>query len=171
MVGLTLQGLKVSATTRLASRSSAITLQAVFATALASKFTEYRDAITATALQLKNNRAVASEAFSVTPAMRAEVLRRMRAKGVEVTDETYAKATQLVDDQLGYEIAPDLARRIHALGEIGQLGVLVFQQVDEIGQRHLLLIDLFEAELQSHMFGNAKMNSTGIGKGLDFQRS
>ena len=77
----------------------------VFATALAAKFTEYRDAITATALQLKNNRAVASEDFSVTPAMRAEVLRRMRTKGVEVSDETYAKATQLVDDQLGYEIA------------------------------------------------------------------
>ncbi len=37
--------------------------------------------------------------------MRAEVLRRMRAKGVQVTDETYGKATPLVDEQLGYEVA------------------------------------------------------------------
>lgn len=76
-----------------------------FATALASRFAEYRDAITATALQIKNQKTVTSESFTVTPAMRAEVVRRMRAKGVEVTDESYAKATQLVDEQLGYEIA------------------------------------------------------------------
>jgi len=76
-----------------------------FATALAAKFAEYRDAITATALQLKNDKAVASEDFGVTPAMRAEVLRRMRAKGVTVTDEVFAKAQPLLDEQLGYEIA------------------------------------------------------------------
>ncbi len=76
-----------------------------FATALASKFAEYRDALTATALQLKNDKSVTSEDFTVTPAMRAEVLRRMRAKGVVITDETYAQATPLVNDQLGYEIA------------------------------------------------------------------
>jgi carboxyl-terminal processing protease len=76
-----------------------------FATALASKFGEYRDAITATALQIKNDKAVTSEAFSVTPAMRAEVLRRMRVKGVQLGDDVFAKAQPLVDDQLGYEIA------------------------------------------------------------------
>jgi hypothetical protein len=37
--------------------------------------------------------------------MRAEVLRRMRAKGVVISDETYSKATPLVNDQLGYEVA------------------------------------------------------------------
>lgn len=76
-----------------------------FATALASKFAEYRDALTSTALQLKNDKAVTSEEFSVTAALRAEVLRRMRAKGVTVTDEVFAKAQPLVDEQLGYEIA------------------------------------------------------------------
>jgi len=76
-----------------------------FAAALAAKFAEYRDALTATALQLKNDKSVSSEDFTVTPTMRAEVLRRMRAKGVVIPEETYGKATALVDDQLGYEIA------------------------------------------------------------------
>ncbi len=76
-----------------------------FATALAAKFAEYRDALTATALQIKNDKGVTSESFTVTPAMRAEVLRRMRAKGAVIPEETFAKATSLVDEQLGYEIA------------------------------------------------------------------
>jgi carboxyl-terminal processing protease len=76
-----------------------------FATSLASKFAEYRDALTTTALQIKTDKSVTSEEFSVTPAMRAEVLRRMRAKGVTVADSTFAKAEPLISEQLGYEIA------------------------------------------------------------------
>lgn len=76
-----------------------------FATALAAKFAEYRDALVTTALQIKNDKSVSSESFSVTPAMRAEILKRMRAKGVTVTDEAFGKAEPLVDEQLGYEIA------------------------------------------------------------------
>jgi carboxyl-terminal processing protease len=76
-----------------------------FATALAAKSSEYRDALTATALGLKNDHSVASEEFVVSPAMRADVLRRMRAKGVELADSTYAKAQSLIDEQLGYEVA------------------------------------------------------------------
>jgi carboxyl-terminal processing protease len=76
-----------------------------FATTLASKFAEYRDALTATALQIKNDKSVTNEDFAVTPAMRAEVLRRLRAKGAEVSDETYGRAAGLVDEQLGLEVA------------------------------------------------------------------
>ncbi len=76
-----------------------------FAAALGSKFGEYRDVLTSYALQLKNERSVSSEDFRVTPAMRAEVLRRLRAKGVEMSDETFAKGGSLVDQQLSYEIA------------------------------------------------------------------
>jgi carboxyl-terminal processing protease len=76
-----------------------------FATSLASKFAEYRDALTATALQIKNDKSVTTEDFAVTPAMRAEVLRRLRAKGAEVSDETYSRAAGLVDEQLGLEVA------------------------------------------------------------------
>jgi carboxyl-terminal processing protease len=76
-----------------------------FATALGSKFAEYRDAITATALQIKNDKSVTSEDFQVTPAMRGEVLRRLRAKGVQVPDEVFTRAHSLLDEQLGYEVA------------------------------------------------------------------
>jgi carboxyl-terminal processing protease len=76
-----------------------------FAASVASKFAEYRDALTATALQIKNDKTVTTDEFTVTPAMRADVLRRLRGKGVQISDESYAKAGTLVDEQLGYEIA------------------------------------------------------------------
>jgi carboxyl-terminal processing protease len=76
-----------------------------FVTALASKFAEYRDAITTTAFQVKTDKSVTSEEFKVTPAMRAEVLKRMRAKGVSIPEETFNKAASLIDEQLSYEIA------------------------------------------------------------------
>jgi len=81
------------------------TPERTFATALASSFGVYRDALTATALDAKNRKLVASEGFQVTPAMRQEVLRRLRAKGAQVSDETFAGARNLVDEQLGYELA------------------------------------------------------------------
>ncbi|HSB53534.1 MAG TPA: S41 family peptidase, partial [Gemmatimonadales bacterium] len=76
-----------------------------FATALASKFAEYRDALTSTALQIKTDKSVTSEEFSVTAGMRSEVLRRMRSKGVQLADSTFSKAEPLISEQLGYEIA------------------------------------------------------------------
>jgi carboxyl-terminal processing protease len=76
-----------------------------FVTALSSKFAEYRDAITTTAFQVKADKTVTSEEFKVTPVMRAEVLKRMRAKGVTMPEETFNKAGTLIDEQLSYEIA------------------------------------------------------------------
>ena len=40
--------------------------------------------------------------------------------------------------ELGDEIAADAARRVHALRQVGELGVLVLEQMDEVGQRHFL---------------------------------
>jgi carboxyl-terminal processing protease len=76
-----------------------------FASALASRFSEYRDALTSTALQIKNDKSVTSEDFTISPAMRADVLRRMQAKGVQISDEDYRNGQALVDEQLGYEVA------------------------------------------------------------------
>ena len=86
-------------------QDSLSTAERALATALAAKFIEYRDAITSTALQIKNDHGVSREDFTVTPAMRAEVLRRMREKGVSVSDEMFDAAQSLVNEQLGYEIA------------------------------------------------------------------
>ena len=53
-----------------------------FAKALGAKVPAYYDVLTAYALELKNAGTVTSPAFTVTPAMRAEVYRRLEAKGV-----------------------------------------------------------------------------------------
>jgi hypothetical protein len=61
--------------------------------------------MTTYALELKNAGTVQSPNFSVTPAMRAEVLERLRAKGVTMSQATFDGATTIVDQQLGYTIA------------------------------------------------------------------
>ena len=40
--------------------------------------------------------------------------------------------------ELGHQVAADAARGVHALRQLGELGVLVLEQVDEVGERHLL---------------------------------
>ncbi len=76
-----------------------------FVTALGADFARYRDVLTSYALELKDKGGPPSEAFSVTPAMRAEVLRRLRARGVEVPDSVFAQSGRFVDEQIGYEVA------------------------------------------------------------------
>ncbi|HET7598945.1 MAG TPA: S41 family peptidase [Gemmatimonadales bacterium] len=76
-----------------------------FAKALGSKLPAYRDVITGYALELKRNKSVTSESFKVTPEMRQQVYQRLKAKGVDVTPASFAAAGQLVEEQLGYEVA------------------------------------------------------------------
>jgi carboxyl-terminal processing protease len=76
-----------------------------FAKALGTNVPAYRDALTSYALEIKDQKTVTSPAFTVTPAMRSEVYRRLVAKGVTIPEPVYQGAGQLVDDQLGYEIA------------------------------------------------------------------
>jgi len=76
-----------------------------FAKALGAKVPAYYDVLTSYALELKNAGTVTSPAFTVTPAMRAEVYRRLEAKGVTISQSVYDGGTTLVNDQLGYAIA------------------------------------------------------------------
>jgi carboxyl-terminal processing protease len=76
-----------------------------FISALGADFAKYRDVLTSYALELKDRGGPASEVFTVTPGMRAEVLRRLRARGVEMDDATFAKSGRFVDEQIGYEVA------------------------------------------------------------------
>ena len=75
-----------------------------FVRALGAKLPAYRDVMTSYALELKASNAHMTQPVQVTAEMRAEVLRRMREKEVEITDEQWAGARGLVDQQLGYEI-------------------------------------------------------------------
>jgi hypothetical protein len=61
--------------------------------------------LTAYALELKRGSAVTSEQFEVTPAMRAEVQRRLGERGVAMADSVFDGGLRIVDEQLGYEIA------------------------------------------------------------------
>ena len=76
-----------------------------FPRALGQQIPKFRDALTDYALSLKASNTTASPDFTVTPAMRAELFKRMQARGVTVDSLTYASASSVVDRLLGYEIA------------------------------------------------------------------
>ena len=64
-----------------------------FRHALGTQVPKFRDALTDYALSLKATGAVTSPDFVVTPAMRAELLRRMESRGVTVDASTYERAS------------------------------------------------------------------------------
>lgn len=73
--------------------------------ALGTNIPKFRDALTSYALALRGTGAVRDPAFVVTPAMRAELYRRMLQRGVRVDTMLFERATPLVSRLLGYEIA------------------------------------------------------------------
>ena len=92
----------------------------LFQRTLGAKVPQFRDALTDYALSLKATRAIGARDFAVTPAMRAELLRRMESRGVTMDATTYGAASGLVDRLLSYEIARyvfgdvgEYSRRVH----------------------------------------------------------
>lgn len=76
-----------------------------FIEAVGSKVQEYRDVLTTYALDLKRDHAVTSEDFTVTPAMRSEVVERLRRKGIVLTPDVIGQSGRLLGQNLSYEIA------------------------------------------------------------------
>ncbi|MEP6590972.1 MAG: S41 family peptidase [Gemmatimonadota bacterium] len=76
-----------------------------FAKGIGGNVAEYRDALVTTALEVKEKKEVTSEAFTVSDAMRAAVVARLKAKGVALTPEQVVQGKSILDDQLSYEIA------------------------------------------------------------------
>ncbi len=76
----------------------------MFVRELGANLPAYRDVMTSYALELKGSGTIKQSPARVTPEMRNEVLRRLRAKGVELSDGTVAGARQLIDQQLAYEV-------------------------------------------------------------------
>ena len=62
---------------------------------------QFQDALTDYARSLEGSHAVTSRDFVVTPAMRAELLRRLTARGVTVDSTTYERAAPSLDRALG----------------------------------------------------------------------
>ena len=79
--------------------------EANFLRALGASASHFRDAVTDYALYLKADRAVPSQAFVVTPAMREEVWQRMKARGVDIPRDVYDEAEPLVSRVIAFEIA------------------------------------------------------------------
>jgi carboxyl-terminal processing protease len=76
-----------------------------FIRALGAKAGQFRDAVTDYALYLKATGGVASTDFVVTAAMREEVWRRMKARGVDIRRPVYDEAEPLVSRVIGFDIA------------------------------------------------------------------
>jgi carboxyl-terminal processing protease len=76
-----------------------------FAKALGNGLPQYRDALTSIALEAKKTHGVKAESFKVTPAMRQQVYERLRARDIKISSNVFNGAGQLIDEQLGYEVA------------------------------------------------------------------
>jgi carboxyl-terminal processing protease len=74
-----------------------------FVRALGSGIPAYRDVLTSYALELKGRNAV-DRRFEVTPAMLAEVHRRLRERGVDVPADDWQRGASLVAQQFKYEV-------------------------------------------------------------------
>jgi carboxyl-terminal processing protease len=79
--------------------------ESIFAQSLGGQIAAFRDVLTAYALELRRGGTVRSRQFEVTPAMRAEVRRRLEARGVTLPDSVFAGGERVVTAQLGYEVA------------------------------------------------------------------
>jgi carboxyl-terminal processing protease len=81
------------------------TSDSVFQRALGKQIPQFRDALTDYALSFAGTHGIPSPDFVVTPTMRAELLRRMRSRGITIDSAVYEQSTPLIDRLLGYEIA------------------------------------------------------------------
>jgi hypothetical protein len=115
-----------------------------FVRSLGSNIPKYTDALARFALDIKGSGSVTSEDFTVTQQMLTELLTRVRQRGVELPDSVWAGASDLIEAQLGFEIAryvfgrpAELVRRVRADAQVAAaVGLLLEASTQQ---------DLFEA--------------------------
>jgi hypothetical protein len=95
---------------------------------------KYTDALARYALDIKGEGIITSEDFTVSDAMLAELLNRVRRRGVELPDSVWAGASDLVAGQLGLELAryvfgrpAELLRRVRADNQVAAAIDLLLQ--------------------------------------------
>jgi carboxyl-terminal processing protease len=105
-----------------------------FTRALDGQLASFRDAVNATALELRRRGTVHAEDFVVDQAMRQELRRRLEERGVRLADSTYRGGDTIVAQQLGYEVArymfgptAERRRRVSDDRQIGQAVALLRQ--------------------------------------------
>jgi carboxyl-terminal processing protease len=75
-----------------------------FLRALGSKLPMWRDVMTTYALEIKAAGTVTDTNFTVTAQMRAQLLKRLKEREIEVTDQQFRGAATLIDQQFAYEV-------------------------------------------------------------------
>jgi carboxyl-terminal processing protease len=96
-----------------------------FVRALGGDIPKYTDALARYALDVKAEGTITDEAFTVSQDMLAELLDRVRSRGVEMPDSVWAGATDLISGQFGFELAryvfgrpAELIRRVRADNQV-----------------------------------------------------
>ena len=89
----------------LVRRDTLTSAEREFVRVLGDKVPAYRDVLTTYALELKEQGALKAPTFEVSPEMRRQVQARLRSRGVEISDDVFQGASDLVAEQLGYEVA------------------------------------------------------------------
>jgi carboxyl-terminal processing protease len=79
--------------------------EANFIRLLGANAGRFRDAITDYALSLKASGGITSPDFVVTPAMRDEVWKRMKSRGIDIPRSAFDEAEPLVSRLIGFDIA------------------------------------------------------------------
>jgi carboxyl-terminal processing protease len=90
---------------RVVSPDSLSAGEQAFARALGSRVPEYRAALSGYALDAKARNSLTDPSFAVTAAMRRGFVAQMRERGIDLADSVFAGAAELLDEQLGDEIA------------------------------------------------------------------
>jgi carboxyl-terminal processing protease len=89
----------------IAGDSTTPAVEGIFIRALGANAGHFRDAVTDYALFLKGTRRITTPDFVVTPAMRAEVWKRMKERGIDIPRTAYDGAEPLVSRMIGFDIA------------------------------------------------------------------
>jgi carboxyl-terminal processing protease len=89
----------------IAGDSTTPAVEGIFIRALGANAGHFRDAVTDYALFLKGTRRITTPDFVVTPAMREEVWKRMKERGIDIPRTAYDGAEPLVSRMIGFDIA------------------------------------------------------------------
>jgi carboxyl-terminal processing protease len=81
------------------------TAEQAFGRALDGKLDAFRDAVTATALDIRRQGTIRSESFVVDEPMVEAVRRQLEQRGLRLPDSTYRGGLTIVREQLGYELS------------------------------------------------------------------
>ena len=76
-----------------------------FLDGMGSRLPAYRDAVTTVALRIRGREVITSAAFTVTPAMRSELLAELATRAIVIADGQRQDAMRVIDRDLGHEVA------------------------------------------------------------------